>query len=106
MVDLEDRVFLDDAEEDQDAQGGVEVERAAGQVEGEQREGNGEREGEQDGQGMDHALVIHGQDDVHEDDGEEEGPEEFDERALEFLGLTGDGEGIGGGHVQRGGGVF
>lgn len=105
VVDLEDGVFLDDAEEDEEAEGGVEVEGIVGGEEGEEGEGEGEWEGEEDGEGVDEAFVLGGEDHVHEDYGEEEGPEEFGEGAFEFAAFTGDAGGVFGGQVHFGGGL-
>ena len=55
---------------------------------------------------MNRALELRGENHVHEDDREHEGPEELCERAFEFAPLAGDGGRVGRRHVHLGGGMF
>ncbi len=96
MVDLQDRVLLHHAEEDEDTERGVEVERIAGVPEREKGKGHRQRQGEQDRQGVDQALELGGEDHVHEDEGEEEDPEELGERPLQLARAPGNGGGVAG----------
>src|SRR5262249_40192202 len=49
VVDLQDRVFLYHTEQDEDAQGGIEVDRLAASPQGEQGKGDGDGQRKQDG---------------------------------------------------------
>src|SRR5438309_1676601 len=62
VVDLQDRVLLHDAEQDEDAERGIEVERVARPPQREERERDRERQREQDGERVDHALELRGED--------------------------------------------
>ena len=95
MVDLKDGVFLDYAEKHEDSESRIEVERAAGEPEREKRKGNREWERKEDGEWMNRALVVGGEDHVHEDDGEEKGPDELVEGALQLAAAAGDFGGVG-----------
>ena len=68
VVDLEDRVLLHDAEEDEDAERRVEVDRVARDEEREERERDGERQRDEDRHRVDQALELRREDHVHERD--------------------------------------
>ena len=65
-----------------------------------QRERDGERQGEENVQRVDQALELRRQDHVHEDHGQQEDPEELDERLLELSGPARDGRDVAGGQVH------
>ena len=100
VVDLQDGVLLHDAEEDEQPEGGVQVERVVRGPERKQREGKGKRERQEDGERVDEALVLRGEDHVHEHDRQREGPEELAEGAFEFPAAAGHLVGVFGGYVQ------
>ena len=105
MVNLEDRVLLDHAEQDEYAERRVEVQSVARRPLRGEREGDGERQAQENRHRVDRALELRGEDHVHEDDREQEGPDELVERALKLAPLAGDGRRVGGGHVHLGGGA-
>ena len=102
MVDLEDGVFLYHAEQDEDPERRVEVQGVPRKPDRQQREGDAEREGEQDGEGVYQVLELGGEDHVHEGDRQGKGPDELAECPLELPPPPGNARGVGGGQVHRG----
>jgi hypothetical protein len=58
MIDLENGVFLHHTEQDEQAEGGIEIQRVPGDPEREQREGQGQRQRQQNGERMHQTLVL------------------------------------------------
>ncbi len=77
MIDLQYGIFLDDAEQHQNAEGRVKVQRVARGPEGEQRKRHGQRQREQNREGMNRAFVLRSEDHVHENNRQEHRPDEF-----------------------------
>ena len=73
-VDHHDRVLLHDADQQDDADDGDDAEIVAERHQRKQRADAGRRQGRQDRDRMDVALVEHAQHDVHRDDGGEDQP--------------------------------
>src|SRR5688500_16283628 len=97
MVDLQDRVFLHHTEEHEYAEGRIEIQRIAREPEREQRKRNGERQREQNGEGMDRAVILRSENHVHKDDGKQKSPQELCKCALQFTSAAGYGGGVFGG---------
>ena len=91
MVDLQDRVLLDHAEQHQHAERRVEVERLTREQQRQQRERRRERQRQQDHERLHHALELRREDHVHEQHGQQEGDDELGEGLLEFLRAARDG---------------
>ncbi len=75
-LDLEDRVLLDDAEEDEDAERREDVDALSEDEDREERERHRQGEGEEDRHRVQPALELRREDEVHEDEGEPEREEE------------------------------
>jgi hypothetical protein len=82
-VDHHDRVLLDDADEQHDADDADDAEIAAVDDQRQQRADAGRRQGRQDGDGMDVALVEHAQHDIDGDDRRQDEQQLVGERRLE-----------------------
>jgi len=67
-VDHHDRVLLHDADQEDDSDNGDDGEVIAGQHQRQQRADSGRRQGRENGNGMDEALIEHAQHDIHGDD--------------------------------------
>ena len=100
VVDLQDAVLFHHAEEHEDAEHGEEVDRLSEKDEREDGEWQRERQREQDGEGMHPALKLRGEDEIHEDEGHEEGDHECLARLRHFLGASGGAAGVIGGQAQ------
>ena len=90
MIDLENGVLLHDAEEHQQAQRGVEVDRLVGRQQRDKRERHRQRQREQDGERVNEALELGGEDDVHQDHRQREREQEFPESGFQLAGAAGD----------------
>ena len=100
VVDLQNRGLLDHAEQHQNAQRRVEIQRLAAEPQAEQPEGHGQRQREQNRQRMDEVLELGGQHDVHEDERQHERPAEIAQRPLEFAAAAHDARAVAGRHAQ------
>ena len=100
VVDLQDRIFLHDAEEHEEAERGIEVERVVGEAQREQREGHGERQRKENCERMNEALELRGENHVHENHGEQKGVHEFAKGLFHFASAARDARGEAGRHVQ------
>ena len=69
MIDLENGILLHNSEQDQHAESGIKIQTLAEHPQGEQREGNGNRQCKQNGEWMREALEQRRQNHVHEDHG-------------------------------------
>ncbi len=87
-VDHHDGVLLDDADQHDHADKGVEAERHAEQHQGDQRAHRRRRQARQNGQRVDEALIENAQDDIDRDDGDGEQHAHIAHRLLERLGLA------------------
>ena len=101
MVDLQNGVLLHHAEEHEDAERGVEIERVARVPEREHGERHRQRQRQQDGQRVDEAFELRGENHVHEGEREHEDPQELGEGLLHLLRLAGDEGRVGRRQVHR-----
>lgn len=85
-VDHEDAVFKDDADEEDEADEGIDREGLIEEVEGEEASEEGWGQGAHDGDGVDQILVEDAEDDVDHEEGDEEEEVEGGERGLEDVG--------------------
>src|SRR5262249_17856000 len=102
-VDLKNGVLLHDAEQQQQAQTGEDVYRLAEQEQREDAEGNRQRQRQQNRDGVNEALELRGQHDVHEDEGQREGQDEVIAGPSELLRSAGEAGTIIGVHMELGG---
>nr|GEY79798.1 hypothetical protein [Tanacetum cinerariifolium] len=85
-VDHHDRVLFDDADQQNDADDGDHAQVVTAEDQRQQSTDGRRRQGREDGDGMDVALVQHAQHDVHRDDGREHQQQRAGERRLERFG--------------------
>ena len=83
-----DAVFLDDADQQDDADQGDDAELGAAEEQGQNRPDPGRRQGGDDGDGVDIALVQHPQDDVDRHQGRQDQERFVVQRGLEGQGRT------------------
>jgi len=105
-----DAVFLDETDEEEEADEGVKGEVHATEVEGEESADAGGGKGAEDGDGVDVTFVEDAENDIHDEDGDEEEDAHAGEGLLKLLSLASEGaddaggEGLSGECVEPGGG--
>ena len=90
VIDLENRVLLHDAEEQQQSEAREDIHGLMRDQQRENAERDGERQGDENGDGVDEGFELRGEHDVHEDEGEGEGQDEIVAGARQFLGGAGE----------------
>ena len=90
VVDLQNRVLLDDAEQHQEAKGREDVQRLPEDDDRQQREGQGQRQRQQDRDRVQPRFELCRQDEIHEDEREDEGGHEILRGAPEFARAAGE----------------
>ena len=85
MVDLQNRVFLDDAEKQQQPETGKNIDRLPGNQQRQDAEWHCQRQRQQDRNGMDERFELSGQHDVHKNESERERQHEVVAGAGKFL---------------------
>ena len=83
VVHLQDRVLLDDAEQQQHAERAPQVQRAPGRPQREERERHGNRQRQHDDDGLEEALELRGEHHVHEDHREADRHDQIGGRLVE-----------------------
>ena len=87
-VDDHDGVLFHDADEQDDAEEGIEVEVLPAKKQGEERSDGGGGQAGKNGDGVDEALIEHAEDEIDDHDGDDEQKAEAFERALELRGCS------------------
>ena len=103
VIDLQNRVLLDDAEEHEQPERGEDVERLPEDDEREQRERQRQRERQQNRDRVDPGFELRCEHEVHEDERERERGEKRRGRARELARLTAEPAAVVRTHVDRGG---